>query len=437
MTAAPSPREPTTERAPTPSAERLRVALVTSEYPSETYFAGGIASCFHRTAKALIAHGHEAEVFTLSDTQETILYDSVSVHRVTAGSLKGRIASARLLWRYTGYADALGPSLRLASRLRARHRERPFSVVQAASYRAVGLAAALWKVAPLVTFAASFAPQVQRASMRAATRSRAQMAAAEVLLCRLSSALYAPSRLLADTLEHSHGLPAVVLEPPFYLERQGPDAPSSGDAPVLELPDIYGLFFGAIGLVKGCDRLVRVLPALLERNDDFHFVFIGRVQTLDDGRPFDDVIRHELSAYASRIHVLPALRPASLHTIVERARFVVLPSRIDNLPNACLEAMALERVVIATHGASFDQVIEHGINGFLVAQDDDAELLTHMDRIWRLPPETRREIGSRAARSLERMRPDIAIPALVSLFDQTIRRHSTGTVSSIRGRDGR
>jgi hypothetical protein len=97
--AARSAREPTTERAPTPSAERLHVALVTSEYPSETYFAGGIASCFHRTAKALIAHGHEAEVFTLSDTQETIRYDSVPVHRVTTGTLQGRIASARLLWR--------------------------------------------------------------------------------------------------------------------------------------------------------------------------------------------------------------------------------------------------------------------------------------------------------------------------------------------------
>src|ERR1051326_7456438 len=47
---------------------------------------------------------------------------------------------------------------------------------------------------------------------------------------------------------------------------------------------------------------------------------------------------------------------------------VVLPSLIDNLPNSCLEAMGLGRVVIGTKGTSFEELITDEANGFLIEQ---------------------------------------------------------------------
>jgi glycosyltransferase involved in cell wall biosynthesis len=83
--------------------------------------------------------------------------------------------------------------------------------------------------------------------------------------------------------------------------------------------------------------------------------------------------------------------------------------------------MALGRVVIGTHGASFDQVIEDGVSGFLVSQEDDRELASCMERVWRMSPEERDRIGSRAARSLDRMRPEAAIAPLIDLFEEVSR----------------
>ena len=56
------------------------------------------------------------------------------------------------------------------------------------------------------------------------------------------------------------------------------------------------------------------------------------------------------------------IRPSCLWFII---RGCSLPSKVDNLPNTCLEAMALKRVVIGSRtAASFDQLISDGVNGF-------------------------------------------------------------------------
>ncbi len=105
------------------------------------------------------------------------------------------------------------------------------------------------------------------------------------------------------------------------------------------------------------------------------FVFAGEVSPGRDGRPFSDVVASELREFLPRVRVLPALRHEELWPLVSGSRFVVLPSRFDNLPNACLEAMALSKPVIATEEASFDELIETGVSGELVPQDSAKALV--------------------------------------------------------------
>ena len=395
----------------------MRIAFLTTEYVSENYFAGGIANYLSRIARALRGEGHEAEVFTLSHQQERIRHEEVPVHRVVPGALKIRVANTRYIWRYEGYAEALGDAWKLASALRARHSENPFDIIQAANYRACGLVAALWKPAPVVTRISSYEPLWREAYRRPATAAQLQFERAELLQLRRSSRLYAPSKLLAETLRQKEGLNVRVIEPPFLFDNR-----LSGNSlqPAALAPDGYALFFGNIGYAKGCDRLIKVLPGLLERNADMKFVFVGEVDRDEEGQTFDQLIKENLVRCGERVLVLPAQRHAQLLPIIRHARFVVLPSKIDNLPNTCLEAMALKRIVIGTERASFDQLIQHGVNGFLVSQSDDDDLSSCMDRVWHMDANERERIGMEASRSLERLKPENAIKQLVAFYEEVI-----------------
>jgi glycosyltransferase involved in cell wall biosynthesis len=124
--------------------------------------------------------------------------------------------------------------------------------------------------------------------------------------------------------------------------------------------------------------------------------------------------------------VLPAVRHEELWPLVASSRFVVLPSRVDNLPNACLEAMALSRPIIATKEASFDELLEPGVSGELVPQGCARALEEAMVRYWRMPRAELDRIGSAARKAIGRFTPEQTLPPLVSHYSQVISQHRKG-----------
>jgi glycosyltransferase involved in cell wall biosynthesis len=109
---------------------------------------------------------------------------------------------------------------------------------------------------------------------------------------------------------------------------------------------------------------------------------------------------------------------ASLYPIIEHAEAVVLPSRIDNFPNTCLEAMSLGKIVVGTRGASFDQLIDDGESGFLCEIDDRKSLLAAIERA--LATDDADAIGARARARIEELRPDLAGARLVEAYEELL-----------------
>jgi len=105
---------------------------------------------------------------------------------------------------------------------------------------------------------------------------------------------------------------------------------------------------------------------------------------------------------------------------------VVLPSRVDNLPNTCLEAMALGRVVVGTRGASFDQLIDDGQNGFLCDIDSPESLRAAVERALALTDAQRATVGASAARRIDELRPEKTIPPLVAFYEAAIGARRSG-----------
>jgi glycosyltransferase involved in cell wall biosynthesis len=78
----------------------------------------------------------------------------------------------------------------------------------------------------------------------------------------------------------------------------------------------------------------------------------------------------------------------------------VLPSLKEGLPLALLEAMALERPVVATAVGGVPEVLRHRATGVLVAPRDERALAEACLELARRP-EWARTLGARARRAVE------------------------------------
>jgi glycosyltransferase involved in cell wall biosynthesis len=106
---------------------------------------------------------------------------------------------------------------------------------------------------------------------------------------------------------------------------------------------------------------------------------------------------------------------ADVIEIWSRNHVLVMPSRIEGLPLAVIEAMLCGRPVVATNVAG-EEVVEDGVTGFLAEAAEVGCLGAALERFW-ARREDAREIGAAAARSIRRLVP----PDPVRVFADKIR----------------
>lgn len=388
----------------------MRVALITPEFVSESNFDGGLANYLHRAARTLIQLGHEPHVLVASDRDETIDFDGIAVHRVCVRSRLIDGVARRLLRSYLPIVSIPWQSWRLNRRLRRLHREIGIDVAQYSSYGAT----ALFRPGsiPAVVRLSSLESLWDRAYERTGLTRGPYFATAQLekLSLRRATRLISPSRLVAGEAEKIVGRTVAVVESPML-----PSSRELDDSTYREhlAGKRYGLFFGTVGLLKGVKTLAEALPELFEQDKELHFAFVGK-QGNFAGRPMLEYVRSRVASHQRRVIYLDRLPHEKLYPVIDGASVVVLPSRIDNFPNACLEAMARGKIVVGTRGASFEQLIEDGVSGFLCEIDDRASLQAAIQRALAHPdPEA---IGKRASARIAQLDPEIVGRDLVQIY---------------------
>jgi len=156
------------------------------------------------------------------------------------------------------------------------------------------------------------------------------------------------------------------------------------------------LAVGRLEKQKGFDRLIRAFERLVPRLPDWDLVILGE----GSERP---ALESRIAAcrLSARVH-LPG-RVGNLGDWYARADLYVMSSRFEGFPNTLMEAMA--------HGVpavSFDcdtgpaELIEDGVNGYLVAPGAGAAGLAERLGALMADATTRRTLGERAAEVRQR-----------------------------------
>lgn len=129
------------------------------------------------------------------------------------------------------------------------------------------------------------------------------------------------------------------------------------------------IFVGRFESVKGIQNLVATLPGLIERHPDI------RIRLLGSGEQREEVERFvEREGISNHVTFTGWVDREEIPGHLNDARLLLMPSISEGVPKAILEAMACGTVPIATPVGGIPDLIDDGMNGFLLQDSNPKEI---------------------------------------------------------------
>jgi glycosyltransferase involved in cell wall biosynthesis len=390
----------------------MHVIYVTPEFVSEdSTFDGGLANYIAKVGKLLISEGHQVSVLVISQhPDEEMKLQGMHVIRVNVLSkiISGfeKISfgkfSPGLRWLYQ--------SFKLNRRLKRYLKTlKGDIVVQYSSY----------------TVPSFFAPKEVRQVIRVSGYQADiylgnggkrdfryhMIKKLEDSMFRRSKRVFGPSYLLKNIIKKNTGRDINIIRSPFL-------APNLATTELAKDHDLSGkryfLFFGTVSPLKGALEIAQIIQKLFKKYPDLYFAFVGRCEG-----NIQEILISAAGEFSSKLIFLGKLRTNELYPVIRNAKRVVLPSRFDNLPNTCLEAMSLGRIVIGTRGASFDEMIQDGVSGLLCEIQNPESLWQAIERSMALTSEQELQMEQSAHGVIANFSADRIVNELVQFYKES------------------
>jgi glycosyltransferase involved in cell wall biosynthesis len=394
----------------------MRIAFLTTEFVTEPAFAGGLGNYLFRTALVLTQkRGCSPVVIVRSDKDEHLVHQGIDVFRVRPRApFWVKALDFLTLGRLTGALAQISTSKTLWDKVVEEHRRNKIDFVQAASYDATNLCAR--RLIPSVVRVSSFEPLWRKAYEKKLTLKQRLIEYFEVRAMKAADGVYAPSRLLAQKVQTAIGRPVSTIEPMYVNDVESPDC-SFYEKNLMGKE--YFLFFGTIGAMKGCKEIAEIIYPLLRSSAGLYFVFVGATSH-EHSKEVKRYILQRAGDVRDRVLFFEPLKHESLYPVIKESSGVILPSRIDNFPNTCIEAMSLGQIVVGTRETSFEQLIDDGVSGFLCNAGDPESLLNTISKLREMTAKQRSSMSVAAIKRIEMLAPDIALCNLIGYYETVI-----------------
>jgi glycogen(starch) synthase len=381
---------------PRPAADRLRLCLLTREYPTQGL--GGVGQWTREVAVGLAARGHEVTVIAhaLVGGRGIDFDEGVWVHRLQIEPITAEEAAAFA----PAPASLTAASLALyreAERIGARRR---FDMISGPIVDLAAMASFAQAQAPVVvslhtTYKLSLPFKPDWLSRPDYLAGHVEPAiAAEDRLIDEARYLLANSRAILDDIEAAHGIEIdrsrATIVPHGVADLARETAPSAPEPGVTNL-----LFVGRLEPRKGADALLAILPDVLAAAPAIVVNIVGE----DDILVGDDTMRRRFEAQhselGSRVRFHGAQPRAALLAHYARADIFIAPSQYESFGLVFIEAMCFGKPVVAFDVGGAREILSDGETGLLAPAGDGDALAACVLRLA-ADPALRARLGARA-----------------------------------------
>lgn len=403
----------------------MKIAFISYEYPPDTA-TGGIATYVYQVARMMQRRGHHVEVFTSSPHREGVeIEDGVVVHRIlyttntdrrNFAELAGRIFAKRHATinfdvvegpendAHARGAIALVPDMPLVVKLHT-----PYFMVQELNYvppsrdmklrRTIGALRRGQLPKPF--------PVMEPYNAQLDLERLHTLAADEITT---------PSQVLGDRLIDAWGLPPakVVHLPNPYI----PSPELLSISPHTQTQTVS--FVGRLEVRKGVLILAKAIPLILKRYPQVKFRFVGEVcpSPTNPHVTMQQYLTRLLWRYRRSLEFTGSVPLQEIPAHLAQTDICVFPSRWENFPNVCLEAMAAARGIVGSNAGGMTEMLDYGKAGHLVAPQNPEQIATAVINLLD-DPERRIALGKLAR---ERVLSEYNLERIGSLQEASYKR---------------
>lgn len=387
----------------------MNILFVSTDYPRRGQPTTGFPNYLYRVSLALIQSGHKPFILAAGSWDEHRVERGIEI--LTVGVSIYHIHNSQAL-NYASAALQMGYVLN--QKIKELQKKTHIDIIQFTSLN--GIALFYHGNVPTVLRLSSYAKTAFSSYQTYSSTVVKTMAFFERLSSYRCNAIFSPCKRNAVEFGKDCCRNVKVIETPFVNDVQEYDNQFYNG---FLKEKKYVLFFGTLYAEKGILVIAKILEEFLEHNPDYYFVFIGSACSIN-GKDSTQILKKSAGKYADKIIISNALGHKLLYPVIYNADFVVLPSLMENLSNACIEAMYFERVVIGTDGASFEQLITNGKNGLLCRIGDSQDLLEKMQMAVSMSRNEKKEMGRLARKRIDKLEPRYAVQKLIRLYEYVI-----------------
>lgn len=402
---------------------KYRIFYITSEYINiETNhpYDGGLAQYLCKITTSLSSMGHDINVMvTDSPYYKVTKYKNVNVHFIPNKLKKSLLMN--LLWLFLPKAkrkkykkEAVYSSIHHF--IKQQNAINKIDLIQYASY--LGLGKYPEKDIPSCVRISSYAKLWQKYY----NYNNPIEIDNEVQQFQNAKFLYGPSQYIADYIKNDLSLDKQIkiIETPF-IPYQGEENQELYIKLISEIKNKpYLLFFGTIGLLKGAQEIADSVFEILNKYKDLHIVLVGKEALINGTSPIS-IIKTKAQEHQNKVIHFNKTTHDKLFPLIRGAKAVLLPSRIDNLPNTCIEAMGLKKIVIGSKGASFEQLIDDGVSGLLCEANNSQSIIKAVDRLMNLSDTEIQQIENAAYKRSQTLSLEYIVPNVIAYYENVIK----------------
>ena len=359
----------------------MKIAFLTPEYPhASTGSSGGLGTSIKNLAVGLVAAGCTVRVLVYGQKKDSIFYDAgICVQQIKNVKLKG------ISWYLT--------RKKLQQIIDTLYQEKEIDLVEAPDW--TGITSFIRpKKCPIVI----------------------KLNGSDTYFCHLDQRpvkwinKFHEKRALntADALISVSQFTADITNAVFHLDKKFSIIPNCIDSQVFSndfdstTNDNSILYFGSLIRKKGLLELPLIFNEVIRKSPDTKLILVGKdVRDIASGnvstwKMMQGLFTSEALANVTYLGVVP-YQEIKKH-IVE-ATVCVFPTFAEALPVSWIEAMAMEKAIVASNIGWAKEVIDDGVNGYLV---HPTQHVAYANRILTLleSPDLRNKFGLSARKSI-------------------------------------